>query len=143
MLAVDLKYAGTRIGNLERLRESNTRFFETLAKKEKWDSVAELAREFGKSIPRTHDLLKKFEENGCVELHYTGNSTEIILTEEFMRYEVIWEKYPRLRGLLKSDLMKLINQYPLHYVALLLGYTGNNRGQNLRKTLMKIGWLEG
>jgi len=142
-MLLDLKFAGTRIENLERLRNSNINFYMTLAKKEKWDSVAELARAFKKSIPRTHDLLKKFEENGCVELHYTGNSTEILLTEEFMRYGVIWEKCPKLRGLLKSDLMKLINQYPMHYVAMLLGYTGNNREQNLRKTLMKIGWLEG
>jgi hypothetical protein len=139
---VELTYIGSKINNIERLRQSNLAFYRVLSQKRHWNSITELAQAYGKSLSRTHDMLRKFELDGAIELK-RRSSTEILLTERFRDYERIWERYQKLKGLLRIEVLGLVERYPYNYVALLLGYSGNHRGYNLRATLEKIGWLEG
>jgi len=140
---VELTYIGSKINNIDRLRKSNLAFYRVLSQKECWDSITELAQAAGKSLSGTHRMLRKFELDGSIELRSGHNSTEIILTERFWDYERVWERYQKLRGLLRIEVLRLIERYPYSYIAKLLGYSGEHRGYNLRATLEKIGWLVG
>ena len=141
MPELDLSYVGSKIRAMEDWRRTNLQMYNVLARQRRWPSIAELSRAHGKTSSWTCRVLKKFEMDEAIRLIRGQYSTEIVLTEKFDRYVEIWERYPKLQGLLELDIKKLVEEYPLQYAALLLGYNGSNRGYNLRLTLEKIGWL--
>ena len=92
-----------------------------------YESLVRLAAGRG-ALP---EVLEKFE---CEEIVTDGH----LNVERAEYYVNVWQRCRRLTGLLKTDVLKLLDGYPGNYAARLIGYA---RWPALKKTLRSLGWL--
>ena len=134
---------------IEATRKNNKRVYFKLLEQNEWESLTQLANATGLHIATVHAIVHKLADEGLVELRkeVSGNGVRlrIIVNEsKIFRYKELWDRYKKLDGLFKSDVVPLVKELPLSYLGKLLGYSGNStrRNSSLRHTLKKLGWLE-
>jgi len=144
-MASQLARLNMLVNNVERLRNRNKRYYSVLLKKKKWDSLTQFCEAASVRPQSIYPFLEILEQEGLIELKLTyhkGRRVMIITKPEIREYKKIWNKHKKLDGLFKLDVLKLLSKYPVSFVALVLGYSGNAsvRNSSLRATLTRLGW---
>lgn len=81
--------------------------------------------------PDSDHVLKKLEKDGSIRITPAG----IEILEKFHRYQDIWFKYCKLRGLFGIDLKLLLENSTIGLLASSLGY---KQGRNFRKAMVAL-----